>query len=303
MLSEVTCTAGVAVAAAPMEACPTYPCPFCTLAVRHVAEQEEIGLALRRSAQETMHNRMTLLQFGMRRLAAAEALHSRCIASSPDEALNLVARMEAEQLHFSDTGALAAPTTTPPERLQPSTSLTPAGSTSGQLCDSTLAGSSSGNSAAASVLHLPTAFVFAPPPPPRVQSGARAASAGSAWLAPASTQEATDGAYVVPQLTNMELALPGSRSLQLMMESGSDSDDCVWQVHAGKTGKLFWKTVDDDLAAILEEAYQNGNLSAKWEYDGWEYHYDMVTMVQTSKTTGAQRSIRRLDGDADDQDD
>ena len=108
---------------------------------------------------------------------------------------------------------------------------------------------------------------------------------------------------MVPQHTNMELALPGSRSLQEMMESGSDSDDGVWQVHAGKAGKLFWKTVDDDLAAILEEAYQTGKPSAKWEYDGWEYNYDMVTYVQTSISTGTQRAIRRKDCDASDQDD
>ena len=281
-----------------------YPCPFCALAVRHVAEQEEIALALQRSAQETMYHRMTLFQFGMRRLAAAEALHSKRIASSPDEALNLVARMEAEQLHYSRAGALAAPTTSPPEQLHPSTSMTSPRATSGQLHDTTLTGSSSGGSAAASALHVPTAFVFAPPPPPRVQSGARAASTGSAWLAPASNQEATDGGFVVPQSPKMVVARADGhpKTPNSAMESDSDSDG-EWQVMAGNSARLYWKRVSADLEAILEEAYQTGKPSAKWEYDGWEYNYDMVTYVQTSISTGTQRAIRRKDCDADDQDD
>ena len=278
------------------------PCPFCTLAVRHVAEQEEIGLALRRSAQETRYNRMTLFQFGKLGLAAAEALHSRRIASSPYEALNLVARMDAEQLHFSGTGALAAPTTSPPAQLHPSTSFAPTRATSEQLHHSTLASSSSGSSAAASALHVPTAFVFAPPPPPRVQSGARAASAGSAWLAPASTQEIADGGYVVAQSSNMELALPDGHpdTPASAMESSSDNDLMFWQVRAGQPGRNFWKTVGDDLTVILEEAYQNGSPSCRWECDGWAYRYDMHAYVQTSESTGTERPIRRMAGTADD---
>ena len=78
------------------------------------------------------------------------------------------------------------------------------------------------------------------------------------------------------------------------MATSTDQDAYVWQVHAGRSGRRFWKTVDDDLARILEEAEQNGRASCQWVSEGWTYTYNMVTMVQTSQTTGAERAIRRI---------
>ena len=57
---------------------------------------------------------------------------------------------------------------------------------------------------------------------------------------------------------------------------------------------MFWKVVDEDLAVILEEAYQNGSETCEWVYDGWRYTYNMVTNKQTSQMTGAERAIRRV---------
>ena len=50
--------------------------------------------------------------------------------------------------------------------------------------------------------------IFAPPPPPHVASGSRAASAGSAWLAPDSANEHVVGGCVQAQSFDKEIAPP-----------------------------------------------------------------------------------------------
>ena len=80
-----------------------------------------------------------------------------------------------------------------------------------------------------------------------------------------------------------------------MEVSSSDEDEYVWQVRAGKPGSQFWKTVDEDLADILEEAFQRSSATCQWEYDRWYvYTYDMVNNVQTSQRTGTERDIKRI---------
>ena len=77
--------------------------------------------------------------------------------------------------------------------------------------------------------------------------------------------------------------------------SCSDENDYVWQIHAGKPGKKFWKTVHEDLADILVKASRQSSATCQCEYDGRNvYTYSMLTNVQTSQRTGTWRNIRRI---------
>ena len=272
------------------------PCPFCTLRVQHAAKEDDIAQAVQKGSADVALNRLTLFQFGMLRNAAAEALHTMGFASSPDEAMNHVARLEAAPFNVFGEGARAASTAPSSAQQQPPTSLTPSRPSSGVRRHSQTARSSSGSSAVASSLRDAEVSIFAPPPPPHVTSGSRAASASSARLAPGSTNEVVVGGYVQAQSFDMEIAPPPDghpESTVEAMELSSGDADSVWQVRAGKRKKA-WKDVDEDLAEILEEAYQSGHTGCEWVYDGWIYRYDLTSMQQTSVTTGTLREIRRI---------
>ena len=277
--------------------CPMIPCPFCFLSVGHDANGSDIAQAVQRYVEPQAGRRLTQFQLGMIRNAAAEALHSSGLVSSPVAALNLAARMESEPF-ISICARPPAPSTAPrAPPLPPSTPYGPARTTSGQLHQTSSARSSGWSSSAAAAQHELPASILRPPPPLPVQSDTRAASASAAWLAPESSSSAADGGYVLAQSSNMEVALPPDGPLEAptpAMETSTDQEEHVWQVHAGRPGRRFWKTVDEDLARTLEEAEQNGRASCQWVYEGWAYTYNMVTMVQTSETTGAERPIRRV---------
>ena len=278
--------------------CPMIPCPFCFLAVGHDATGDDIAQALQRCVQQRACSRLTQFQFGMFRNAAAEALYSRGFASSPLAALNLVARLESQPFSAFGAAPPAPSTPPPPAPPPPSTPYAPVRTTSGQRHQTSSARSSGRGSAAAAVPHELPASIFGPPPPPPVQSGPRAASSSSAWLAPELSSSAADGGNVLAQSSSMEVALPADGHAEAptstMETPTTDPEEHVWQVRAGRSGRRFWKTVDEDLARILEEAHRNGRDSCQWVYEGWTYTYNLVTMMQTSETTGAQRAIRRI---------
>ena len=121
VLKAVSCRTGIAVAAAPMAMnCPMLPCPFCFLAVGHDAAQGDIAQALQRCEDQRACGRLTEFQFGMFRNAAAEALYSRGLVSSPRAALNLVARLESTPIGDIVAAPPAPSTAPPPAPPQPS---------------------------------------------------------------------------------------------------------------------------------------------------------------------------------------
>ena len=96
------------------------PCPFCFLAVGHNATQGDIAQALQGCVEQRACSRLTQFQFRMFRNAAAEALYSRGLVSSPRQALNYVARLESTPSSASDAAPPASSTAPPPAPPQPS---------------------------------------------------------------------------------------------------------------------------------------------------------------------------------------
>ena len=142
-------------------------------------------------------------------------------------------------------------------------------------------------------------LVFAwPAVTPTLPCASRAATASEAWLAPENKGSGV-GVDDAPAQSSSLALVPWQGSTPGSAESPSQpaasAEAWVWQVHAGKRKKRFWKTVSDDLAAILEHAHVTGSDSCTWTWDGWTYYYEMSTMTQTSPGEDAQeRSIRRI---------
>ena len=68
-----------------------------------------------------------------------------------------------------------------------------------------------------------------------------------------------------------------------------------WQVRKGAAGKRRWGWVDEKVNDRLEDAFEGGCNETDAEIDGWTYHYDFVTMTQTSPLEArTQREIRRV---------
>ena len=63
--------------------------------MQHAAKEEDTAQAVQKSSVDVAHNRLTLLQFGLLRNATAEALHTTSFATSPGEAMHLLARLRA----------------------------------------------------------------------------------------------------------------------------------------------------------------------------------------------------------------
>ena len=120
--------------------------------MQHAAKEEDTAQAVQQSSVDVARNHLTLLQFGMLRNAAAEALRTRGFASSPGEAMNLVARLGAAPYDVFGAGSPTASTAPSYAQKQPPTSFTPSQPSSEVLRHSQAAPMTSGISAVASSL-------------------------------------------------------------------------------------------------------------------------------------------------------
>ena len=288
------------------------PCPWCVLAVRHEAPKQDINQAVRYFKGRAEAGYMTELQMSMVRSAAAEILHFKCVASTPEEAKDFVAGLEREVFNFwprspADmylSGALAPP---PPPRSgpreRPSSASAPRSRAQEWLAPMPKPRAHRASSAQASSADVPleTHSIFAPPPAvPPASFASRAASASTASrLAPEQGRaDASSGA--APTSSSSHALVPregaaASSAAAAAPEYPATPQQWVWQVHAGKAKKRYWKTVSDDLQEILEHAFVNGLDSTTWKWDGWTYYYEMGEMMQYSPgPEGEERAIRRV---------
>lgn len=283
------------------------PCPWCVLGVPHEhAPEQEVARALQLAKKNLAQGRITELQYGMVRCAAAEVLLQTHVASNPDEAMSFVAGMEQAAFCVwsasGDTSSSSGPPPPPPLSVPPLSfarhaHFLAAGSGSTAVPSLSeqrdvrqgLAGkslpcapstfSSSGTAAGSQAMH----------------SATRAASSASAWLAPGTGRSVVgEGASPTEPTLAIVPHQPGQASGSAS-SAGLTRERWVWQVETGKGRKRKWTTVSDDLAAILEHAYANNLDSCTWNWEGWVYYYEMATMTQCSPgESGTERAIRRI---------
>ena len=289
----------------PMMACPSHPCPWCTLRVPHGGvPSQDITRALHHAREELESERITGFQYGMLCFAAAELLHRQRVASSPSEAMSFVHSMA--QRPFTAWGA---------SRSAPSSSMPPPPPPA-----SVFRGKHPG-SVSANVPRDPPALTAvqrfavqqaaaAATLPPDVTSGvtgpaevaqpttppeASAAISASGRMAPAGESSSASGS-VEPSVSALAIVpcQPGPAH-SAYSEPRPAPVAWTWQVQTGTGKKRKWTVVSDDLAALLEDAHANGLQSCTWDWDGWVYTYDMLAMIQRSPgEAGTERPIRRI---------
>ena len=77
--------------------------------------------------------------------------------------------------------------------------------------------------------------------------------------------------------------------------TSADNAELLWLVRTGPPHNLRWRECEPELAAKLENAYQEGLAVFKNEWDGWIYQYNLENMTQTSLCAPlTERAIRRV---------